>query len=186
MTINTAAQCKLYIGSESAGTETLEDFALDTYVEIGQVEDMGQLGDSAEEVRFAGLGYGRYRKLPGVRDGGTLPAIVANDPSDAGQAALLTAFENNQIEFNFRVELHDALSVGGLNTNLYFRGRVLSKQLIIATVNNVVRRTFNIAVNSAVFEDPTTVVDPLPDGFLYLTLGGVYLTLDGDYLTLGA
>jgi hypothetical protein len=33
---------------------------------------------------------------------------------------------------------------------------VLGKQLNIGNVNNVVRRTFNVAVNSATYEDPAT------------------------------
>lgn len=157
MTINTAAGSKFFIGSAtSTATDTLGEFQADTYTQVGEVEDLGQIGDSSEEVRFAALNDGRYRKLPGVRDAGTIPVVVGNDPVDAGQLALISAFDNNSLEFNCYIELNDKLTLSGENTKLYFRGRVMSKQLNVGTVNNVVRRTFNVGVNSAVFEDPAT------------------------------
>lgn len=157
MTINTAAGAKLFIGSATTNaTDTLPEFQADTYAQIGEVEDLGQIGDSSEEVRFASLNDGRYRKLPGVRDAGTLPCVAGNDPTDPGQLALINAFDNNSLEYNFYIELNDKLTLSGENTKLYFRGRVMSKQLNIGTVNNVVRRTFNVGVNSAVLEDQAT------------------------------
>lgn len=157
MTINTAALAKLNIGSpSSAAIDTLAEFQADTYTEVGEVEDLGSIGDAAEEIRFAALNDGRYRKLPGVRDAGTLPVVCGSDPSDVGQTAMLAAFDNNQLDYNFYIELHDKLTLSGENTRIYFRGRVMSTQFNIGNVNNVVRRNFNTGVNSALFIDPAT------------------------------
>ena len=149
MSISVAAGVQVFIGT-TAAAENLSQFITDTYTEIGEVEDLGEFGDQAEEVTFASLSNPRLQKLKGVRDGGTLALICGSDDGDAGQDALIVAEADDVNDFNFKVILDDQLTVGGTPSEHFFRGKVMSKRLSVGTVNNVVRKTFNIGVNSEI------------------------------------
>jgi hypothetical protein len=154
MTISTGSGVQIFIGT-TISAENLSQYLSDSYTEISEVEDLGEFGDEAEEVTFASLADGRLRKLKGVRNAGTMALIVGDDPADAGQAALVTA-EADVLDYNFKVVLNDKLTDSGTPSEHYFRGKVMSKRLAVGTVNNVLRRTFNIGVNSEIIEvDPT-------------------------------
>lgn len=154
MTINAAAGSKLYIGSTSLAT-VQADFEAESWVEVGEVEDLGEFGDESETIEFAALSDGRKRKKKGVRDAGTMQVVCGDDPLDEGQIAM-TAAEASPLDFNFKVVANDAVTLGGEDGISYFRGQVMSKKKNVGTVNNIVRRTFNVGINTAIIEvDPT-------------------------------
>ncbi len=154
MTISTGSGAKLAIGTTAAAT-TLAEFEADTYVEVGEIEDLGEFGDESEEVTFTSLGDGRVRKLKGPRNAGTMAVVAGQDSSDAGQAAMIAA-EAEVLDFNFRVTLNDQLTIAGTPSIHYFRGKVMSKRIQVGQANNVVRRTFNVGLNTEITEDPAT------------------------------
>lgn len=150
MTINTAGGVRLFIGSAPASA-TLPDFEADSYVEIGEVEDAGQVGDESAQITFTSLKDSRVRKLKGPRDAGTMTVVCGADTTDEGQDALIAA-EATVFDYNFKVMLNDQLTLSGVPTTLYFAAKVMSKRRNIGNVSNVVRYTFNLGVNSAIFE----------------------------------
>jgi hypothetical protein len=154
MTINTAGGVKFYIGTTAAAA-TIGEFEADSYVEVGEVEDAGQVGDESAEITFTALSDGRTRKLKGPRDAGTMAVVCGADSSDDGQAAMIEA-EASPLDFNFRVQLNDQLTISGDPTFIYFRGKVMSKRRNIGNVSNVVRYNFNVGVNSEVLETAAT------------------------------
>lgn len=154
MTINTASGAKLYIGT-TTDAQNLSQFLTDTYVEVGEVEDLGEFGDQSEEVTFASLSDGRLRKLKGIRDAGTIAVVCGADASDVGQDAMVSA-EASSLDYNFKVVLNDQVTIGGTGSEHYFRAKVMSKRLGVGTANNVVRRTFNVGINSEIIEVPAT------------------------------
>lgn len=154
MSISAATGATLSIGT-TTDAENLSQFLADTYAEIGEVEDLGEFGDEAEIVTFASLADGRMQKLKGVRDAGTMTVVCGNDTSDTGQDALIAA-EADTLDYNFKVILNDALTTGGTPSEYYFRAKVSSKRVGVGAANNVVRRTFNIIINSAIIEVDAT------------------------------
>jgi len=155
MSVNTASGVQFFIGTTLVA-ENLSQFFNDTYTEVGEVEDLGEFGDESEEVTFASLANARLQKLKGVRDAGTIPLICGQDDADPGQDALITAEADNTLDFNFKVILNDKLTVSGTPSEHYFSGKVMSKRTGVGTVNNVVRRTFNIGINSEVLDVDAT------------------------------
>lgn len=154
MTVNTAGGVKFYIGG--AGTPaSLGAFELESYVEVGEVEDAGQVGDESAEITFAALSDARVRKLKGPRNAGTMTVVCGADTADAGQDAMIAA-EAESLDYCFKVELNDQLTIGGAPTTIYFYGKVMSKRRNIGNVSNVVRYNFNVGVNSEVYEVPAT------------------------------
>jgi hypothetical protein len=154
MTVNTAAGTKVYIGTVGAAITQLE-FEADSYIEVGEVEDLGEFGDQAEEVNFTALANRRVRKFKGSFNAGTMAVTAGSDPADAGQLAMLAAFATD-FDYNFKVELNDEVTEGGTVTVLFFRGKVMSKQRNVGQVNNIVRQMFNVGINSEILEVAAT------------------------------
>lgn len=154
MSISTAAESKFYIGGAGEPASQVE-YETHSYIEVGEVENLGEIGDESQVVTFASLADGRMRKLKGVRDAGTLNVVCGYDATDAGQDAMVAA-EAQPLNYAFKIELNDPVTLGGTPTIIYFYGQVLSKRRNIGDVNNVVRYNFNVGVNSALTEvDPT-------------------------------
>lgn len=123
--------------------------ALTPWNTVGLVESVGEFGDESNAINFAALGDGRVRKSKGARDAGTMAIVVAYDSTDTGQTALETA-EGTNVNVAFRVTLPIKATSGGTNEILYFVGMVMSKRNNVGNNDNIVRRTFNVAVNSAI------------------------------------
>lgn len=154
MTVNTAAESRVFIGTTGQANSQL-DYESDSYIEVGEVEDLGEFGDTAEEVTFTALANRRTRKFKGAFNAGSMTVVAGSDPSDVGQAALLAAFDSD-FDYNFKVTLNDEITPGGTPTTLFFSGKVMSKQRNIGQVNNIVRQTFIVGINSEILEVPAT------------------------------
>ena len=157
MGVNTAAGTRLYIGTTAipqnmnnlSDSQALAEFQADSYVEVGEVEDLGEYGDQSEDVTFASLGDSRTRHFKGTRDAGTAPITVGKDVTDEGQIALVAA-EASHLDYNFKIVNNDALTLGGQGSEDYFYGKVMSKRDSVGNVNNVVRRNFAVGINSRI------------------------------------
>jgi len=153
--IFTATGTKISIGPGMATTPAnAAAYAALSYTEIGLVESVGEYGDEASAVTFAAIGDGRMRKAKGARDAGTLAITVGYSQDDDGQAALEAA-EGLNSNYAFKIVLQNRLTPGGTDEVHYFKGLVMSKRNNVGGNDNVVRRTFNVAVNS-----PLVVVAP--------------------------
>jgi hypothetical protein len=156
MAVNTAAGATLSIGPVAAATiDTIAEFEALTFVEVGEVEDLGEFGDEASEITFTPLSERRVRKYKGSFNAGTMAVTCGSDPADVGQAAMIAAFASD-LDYAFQVTLNDQLTLAGTPTILYYRGKVMSKRRNVGNVENVVRQSFNIGINSEILEDPAT------------------------------
>jgi hypothetical protein len=148
MTIGTAAGTRVFIGpAGTPATLTAFQAILDAnWIEVGEIEDAGEMGDESEAVTFTSLKDRRVRKLKGSRDAGTMTIVVGDDMLDTGQIAMEAA-EASPLDFPFKVVLDDAVTIAGDNSEHYMFGKVMSKRRNIGSVNNVRRRTFPIGIN---------------------------------------
>lgn len=156
--IQTTSGARFFISNASitSAVDTIGEFeATSQWIEVGLVEDLGELGDEASAVTGAAIGDGRIRKAKGARDAGTLAVICFHDPIDVGQLAVIAAEATNN-NYGFKIILPDSPSQAYSDTIQYFRGLVMSKRLRLGTNDNIMRRMFNIGVNSEVFEDPAS------------------------------
>lgn len=153
MSIKTASGTKFYIGTTAAATD-LASYQADTYEQVGEIESFGAFGDEAEEIKFTSLSDSRVQKVAGARDAGNVELTMAYDPADAGQIALIAAFDaNNGAPFNFKAELNDALTSGSgpHNGTLFFwKGVVMSKQLEAGSNKDVVKLKVKVSITSGI------------------------------------
>lgn len=165
MAVNTAAGSTIAIGPQAnfADVDWKEDddatiitaMELVTWTEVGEAEDLGEFGDEASEITFTSLADRRTRKFKGTFNAGTITCQCGSDPSDAGQAAMIAAFDSD-LDYPFRVQLNDQITLGGTPTTLYFAGKVMSKRRNVGNVENVVRQSYPVGINTRIVEDPAT------------------------------
>lgn len=157
MALKTAAGTKVYIGPANGASppNNITALAALSWTEIGLVETTPEYGDESASVTFTSLGDGRVRKGKGARDAGSMALTVGNDPADPGQSALVAA-EATQFTYPFRIVYPDRLTSGGTDSEEFFHGLVRSKRRTGGDVNSILRRTFNVDIDSQVWEKPAT------------------------------
>lgn len=161
MGVSTAAGVTFGIGTtasidESTEANAISDFQNDTYSLVGEVESIGEVGDEVNPVNFTSLLDQRVRKFKGSRDAGSLPLTVGFDAGDTGQSELREALRRRtQDDNNFRIVLNDGTE-GGSGTEIYFYGKVMSRKIEVSSVDNIVRATFSVAINSEGYQIDAT------------------------------
>jgi hypothetical protein len=156
MAINASAGAQIFIGPTTAASDVSAYAAL-AWVEVSEVESLGEFGDQSEAIKFASLSDSRIRKLKGARDAGDLTLVVANDPRDAGQLALIAA-EGTPFSYAVKIVIPDAPDSNDTDTILYFHSKVMSKRLGVGGVNDVTKRTFVLGIDTAIIESPSAAV----------------------------
>ena len=156
MSIFAASGGKLFIGSSNSVTDiVLADMQADSYVEVGELEDLGEFGDKATDITFDSLGKGRTRHIKGTRDAGVITATSGMDMTDAGQAAMDAAQATPQ-SYNFKVTFDNATTTGGTGSEHYFTGKVMSQRIRAGTANNVIRKMYEVGIQTEILDvDPT-------------------------------
>lgn len=157
MGVQASAGTKIYIGTTAippnindlSDADALLVFEADSYIEVGEVENLGEYGDESTDVTFESLSDSRTRHLKGTRDAGTMPVVVGDDPEDEGQLAMIDA-EASNLDFNFKVVLNNKLTLGGTGQVDYFYGKVMSKRQSVGGVNDVTRKNFSVGINSRI------------------------------------
>lgn len=151
MGIQTTSLVKLHIGPQNNVADDTTAYELLSYTEVADVEDLGDFGDTFEQVDFIALSDARKRKFKGSVDAGTLSVTLGLNVSDAGQAAVETARDATGAttsEFAFKVELND--TAGTNPTTYFFRALVNSYTQNVGAANSIVGSTVVLAINSAV------------------------------------
>jgi len=145
-----ASGTKVYIStSVTAEPADAVAYAALSWTEVGDVESLGDYGDEAAILSATTLQDERTFKAKGPRDAGTLAITVLDRPDDTGQIALIAA-EATKFNYPFKVVLPNRLTTGGTDQIEYLIGLVASKRLNVADASNIIRRTFNVAINSKV------------------------------------
>lgn len=153
--LNTAAGCRLSIGSKTPAT-TKTEYEADTYVDVGEIEDLGEFGDTFNPVSFTALSDGRVRKYKGTADAGNMTLTVGLDNGDAGQKAVGVAHKDRtKGNYNIKVTLNDGdpgATPAILPTTFYFGVKVMNNTVAPGTADNVVRRNVTLAINTDILE----------------------------------
>jgi hypothetical protein len=154
--IVTASGTRFYIGAAAtSAVDSIAEFeATSGWIEVGLIENLGEVGDESSSVTGAAIGDGRIRKAKGARDAGTMAVVCFHDPTDTGQAAVEAAEQTNN-NYMFKMVLPDG-PAGYSDTIKYFRGLVMGRRQNVGTNDNIIRNTYNIGVNSEIFTDPAS------------------------------
>jgi hypothetical protein len=160
MTIHSTAGAKVYIANAASATIALltEYEAIttaDDWIQIGEIEDLGEWGPEAAELTFTSVADRYVRRRKGGIDSGQFTLICARDATDAGQIAMRAAVEE-ELPFPFRVTLDDKPTPTGDPTEFYFRGVVLSARNTFGEADNITRTNFVVGIDERVIEVPAS------------------------------
>lgn len=156
MAIGTSEGSTVFIGPVTDATTLVALKALTGWVEIGNVESIGEFGPQAQDVSFTPLKGPSVQHLKGAIDSGMLPIVYAADPLDAGQAAL-SAAAGTKFEYAIKIVLADEADDNDTPTTIYGRGPVFGTRINVGGANDVRKRTSNIGLNVFV-EEPGAAV----------------------------
>lgn len=145
------AGSKLYIGGGLAAKLddfVLADFAGQSWVEVGWMENIGAFGDEASTITFDAIGQNRTLKFKGTRNAGDMQAVCGLDYEDTGQNAVRAGQETPN-NYAFKVEFNDA-PVGGTPSERYFIALIMSAREQLDGANSVMKMNMTLGVNSNV------------------------------------
>ncbi|MFC5385191.1 hypothetical protein ACFPLB_04325 [Aquamicrobium segne] len=161
MAINANKNSRLFISPTPVVPDTINAMddgtaisffqAINDWIEVEEIEDLGTAGDTSEAITFTAINNSRARKLKGPKDAGTQSVVVGRDPLDDGQEALIAA-EATDYNYAFKLVLNDARSPTHSKSEMYYAGMVMSKATNLGNVSNVVRRNFDVGINTGVYE----------------------------------
>jgi hypothetical protein len=149
MTIQTSAGIKFSVGPVQTVTEYATNaaavlvLAALIFVEVGEVEDAGEIGDEAATQSFTALNNRRVRKVKSTYDAGTQTLSLGLDRADAGQIAMKAALKSDS-NYAFKIEYID----GECD---YYVGQVTTFRDSIGGADAIRKASTAIAINSAIF-----------------------------------
>lgn len=118
-------------------------YAALTFIEIGEVDNVGEFGPESSTQSRTALKDGIVRKRKGPRNFGALPLQMAHVPGDEGHEALIAA-EDSPDPVSFCVTHGDG-------TKEYFRGLVMSyKRNPGGAESGTAMSSTNIEIDSAI------------------------------------
>lgn len=141
MAVQTSAGCKIYIGTTEATASP------DDWLEIGEVTNFSEFGRVYQLITHQSIGERGDRKFKGSYNDGEISLQLGRDPSDAGQAAAITARDADS-DYWFKVELNDDTAALTTPTTFTFQGKVMSYTANIGGPNQVVGASIQIAITS--------------------------------------
>lgn len=143
----TAAGSKLYVSAALPATYDKTGFEALTWVEVGEVTEIPQHGKNYNIVNHSPLGTRQIIKRKGSYDNGAMDIPYAYDLSatpDAGQALLLSALDDDD-SYAFWIDIKQQKAH-------YFSGQVTSAPTTVGSVDSIVMKNTNIAIDDDVLE----------------------------------
>jgi hypothetical protein len=113
--------------------------------------EIGEYGDSANDVSGNVINEGRTRHAKGTRDAGTQTITCFVKADDVGQLAVAAA-ELTSNRYGIKISPRDRLSSGGTDSITYYRGIIRSVRKGALTANDPQRITFDIGIDSALYQ----------------------------------
>ena len=134
--VGPVAGTKIYIGNTSSSISPDDT----NFVEIGDVNNLGDLSLQFAQVRIESIGSGYSYSLKGTQEAPNLDLLLNRNDSDAGQIALKNASAATRgTLYNFKIVETD----GG---TAYWRGEVFGYGTSYGSVNDVRRVKTSVSV----------------------------------------
>ncbi len=135
------------IVAESPATFNAAGYAALTYVEVGEVTDIAEIGSETAKVEHKPLKTGIVEKFKGFRDFGSSSVSFAKSASDAGQILLASGADGANInkQHSVCITLQDG-------TKMYFVCKVFSFKTAPGSADSIVGSTSSIEIESVIVE----------------------------------
>jgi len=142
----TSAGTKLYVSATLPATYDKAGFTALTWVEVGEISDLGSFGKKYNLVTFNPLGDRKTIKRRGSYNNGTLSLKMAAVPTDGGQVILQDADDDS---LGFKV-------VTQSGSTYYFSGQVMGVTLEVGSVDQIMGASCDIEIDDDIITDALT------------------------------
>lgn len=140
----TSAGTKLSVSASLPGTFNAAGYGGLTWLEVGEIVDMGEFGKEYSQVTHQPLGTRQKIKRKGSYDEGSLSLKMARVPSDAGQAVLVAAVDSDD-SIAVKVELQDG-------TIMYTTAQVMGYKTGVGSADQITSATCNLEIDRPIVE----------------------------------
>lgn len=143
MGIQTSLGATWAISTSAPATEDQAGYAALTYTEVSEIENLGAIGPTFEDVTFTPLKDGVTQHRKGAVDYGQLTVSMAVDDADAGQNLVDSGVDGAEKStvFSHKITLGD----GAVR---YFRGQIYSSPESVGDASTMVTKEVNVMVSS--------------------------------------
>lgn len=144
MAVMTSAGSTLSIATGSPTTYDAAGFTALTYVVVGEITDLGELGKEFNVVNHSPVGSRAIKKFKGSYNNGSMAIQMARDTSNLGQVAMAAALESDA-DYSFTITLQDL-------TKVHFVGKLVSFKLAIGSVDQITGSNCTIEISGDIVE----------------------------------
>ena len=144
MAVMTSAGSTLSIATGSPTTYDGAGFAALTYVVVGEVVDIGELGKEYAVVNHNPVGTRYTKKFKGSYNNGSLQIQMARDTSNTGQTAMLAALQSDA-DYSFKITLQDLVK-------MYFVGKVTTMKTSVGSVDQITGSNCTVEISGEIVE----------------------------------
>ncbi len=137
----------LSVSTSTPAAEDVSSYSALSWVEIGKVISIAELGDESEDVTFDLLKTGRRSHVNGVKDLGEVSVVMEYDKDDTGQGTIRTN-NNSNTTLSFRVTDPDGVDD-------YFQGVVANYKTSERTASNYKGASFMVRGQTGLTTDET-------------------------------
>jgi len=145
MSINTSAGTQVFIGPVTSATDQSALAGL-SYVEVGSMGQLGEIGPQAQDVTFTPLDGSAVQHFKGSTDNGAVVLTMARDPLDLGQIALKAA-SLTKFEYAVKIVVPDAADGNDTDTIYFCRGPIMAGRTNIGDANTVRTIAYSVGLN---------------------------------------
>lgn len=140
----TSAGTTIAVTANAPATYDAAGFGALTFTVIGEVVDLGEFGRKYNLVTHNPLGDRRTVKRKGSFNDGTISMQLARDSSNAGQAILGAAVDDDA-SYSFKVVTQDG-------TVFYFSAQVMSHTAKVGGVDTIFGSTVDLEIDNDIIE----------------------------------
>lgn len=134
----------VYTSAGTAGNFTPPAASPDLWLEVGQINNLGNVMIEFAKIAVESVGDGYTRQIKGTQSSPTFDLNVNRKDDDVGQSKLKTISTDRNSVWWFRVVDNDAVTVFGTTT--YFQGRVYSQGPQYGGVNDLKKAAYSIEI----------------------------------------
>lgn len=140
MSYQSSAGSSIALTSSIPASFDAAGYAALTYIEIGEVTNIGELGREYNPIEHMPISDRLVKQAKGSYRGGSIDLQYAFDRNDAGQILLRTA-SRSDADYSFRITLQDGFK-------FYFYGKVMSAKTNIGGVDSITSGSSTISITS--------------------------------------
>lgn len=159
MAVNTTSGTEVAIATTpwTSALSTVTAYEGLTWVVVGELETLGDVGDQFKSVTFAAMTDSREREFKTIKQGGKPDVVCGRDPLDVGQAAMRAA-SLTKFVWPIRVTYDDSRAADYTDSKEYFGAQVMGSRTNIGNAESILRRTFGLTVETDITPDDSNFV----------------------------